>query len=103
MNQTVDLDQLQTHCHEFLSHTMDGDPAHDISHVQRVVQNTLRLTETENGDLMVTLPAAWLHDCVALPKNAANRSESSKLSAVAGIEFLQTISYPHKYFSDIAQ
>ena len=94
MSQTVDLDQLQTHCHEFLSHTMDGDPAHDISHVQRVVQNTLRLTETENGDLMVTLPAAWLHDCISVAKDSPLRKQASKLAADEAVRFLESQNYP---------
>ena len=28
---------------------MAGDPAHDITHITRVVQNTLKLTEVEKG------------------------------------------------------
>lgn len=94
MGQTVDTDLLQEACHEFLLHTMDGDPAHDISHVQRVVQNTLRLTGTEGGDLAVTLPAAWLHDCISVAKDSPLRKQASKLAADEAIRFLKKLQYP---------
>lgn len=94
MKSAVDLDQLQVSCHEFLSRTMGGDPAHDISHIQRVVQNTLRLTGVEKGDLTVTLPAAWLHDCISVAKDSPLRKQASKLAADEAIRFLTTLEYP---------
>lgn len=94
MDLNVDLDQLQIDCHEFLSRSMDGDPAHDLSHVQRVVQNTLRLTAAENGDLTVTLPAAWLHDCISVAKDSPLRQQASKLAADEAVRFLTTLQYP---------
>ena len=94
MSPVVDLAPLQASCHEFLSRTMDGDPAHDISHVQRVVQNTLRLTEAENGNLTVTLPAAWLHDCISVAKDSPLRKQASKLAADEAVRFLETLEYP---------
>jgi len=94
MDQAVDLGRLQDACHEFLHHTMDGDPAHDISHVQRVVQNTLRLTEAEGGDLAVTLPAAWLHDCISVAKDSPLRKQASKLAADEAVRFLEKLQYP---------
>jgi len=94
MSPVVDLDPIQVACHEFLSHTMDGDPAHDLSHVQRVVQNTLRLTESENGNLTVTLPAAWLHDCISVAKDSPLRKQASKLAADEAVRFLETQEYP---------
>lgn len=48
------------------------------------------------------VPAAWLHDLVIVPKNDPRRSQASRLSARAAIEFLHEISYPEKYFADIA-
>ena len=94
MSGAVDLDPLQAACHEFLSQTMDGDPAHDLTHVHRVVQNTLRLTEAENGNLKVTLPAAWLHDCVSVAKDSPLRKQASKLAADEAVRFLETLQYP---------
>lgn len=57
------------------------DPAHDISHIKRVVKNAKMIAAREGGDLSVILPAAWLHDIVNLPKNHPKRSESSSLAA----------------------
>ena len=90
----MNLDQLQELCLEFLSERMASDPAHDISHIRRVVQNTLRLTGAENGDPAVTLPAAWLHDCVSVAKDSPLRSQASKLAAQDAVDFLESIDYP---------
>lgn len=90
----INLDRLQASCHDFLLQNMSGDPAHDISHVQRVVQNTLQLTEAERGDISITLPAAWLHDCIWVSKDSPMRSQASKLAADEAVRFLETIHYP---------
>lgn len=88
------LEKLSNACHAFLSATMKADPAHDLSHVQRVVQNTIRLTETEDGDINITLPAAWLHDCISVAKNSPLRNQASKLAADEAVRFLTSIDYP---------
>ena len=88
------LDQLQTLCLDYLSEIMASDPAHDISHVQRVVQNTLRLTEAENGNPAITVPAAWLHDCVSVAKDSPLRKQASRLAALEAVRFLQSVDYP---------
>jgi len=88
------LNQLKTLCLDYLSEVMAADPAHDISHVQRVVQNTLRLTEAEHGNEAVTIPAAWLHDCVSVPKDSPLRKKASKLAAIEAVRFLESINYP---------
>lgn len=90
----MNLDDVQAKCLDYLEQTMSGDPAHDISHIKRVVQNTLRLTETEGGDLAVTLPAAWLHDCVTVAKDSPLRKQASRLAADEAVQFLQSIDYP---------
>ncbi|MBT8076532.1 MAG: hypothetical protein KJN61_08690, partial [Gammaproteobacteria bacterium] len=64
----MDFKQIQQLCSDYLSEIMAADPAHDISHVRRVVQNTIGLTRSENGNPAITEPAAWLHDCVSVPK-----------------------------------
>ena len=89
----MNLDQVQEQCRSYLAETMSGDPAHDISHIERVVQNTLRLTESEGGNLAVTLPAAWLHDCVTVAKDSPLRKQASRLAADAAVRFLQSIDY----------
>jgi uncharacterized protein len=90
----MNLDQLQTLCLDYLSEVMDGDPAHDISHVKRVVQNTTGLTEVENGNAAVTIPAAWLHDCVSVPKDSPLRKQASRLAADEAVRFLGSVNYP---------
>lgn len=97
----MNLDQLQSVCHEYLSEIMASDPAHDISHVQRVVQNTIRLTREENGNAAVTVPAAWLHDCVSVAKDSPLRAQASKLAATEAIRFLESINYPAELLPQI--
>ncbi len=89
----MNLDQLQHLCLDYLSEVMASDPAHDISHVKRVVQNTLRLTAAENGNAEVTVPAAWLHDCVSVAKDSPLRAQASKLAAQEAVRFLESVDY----------
>jgi uncharacterized protein len=95
------LDKLQALCVEFLSEIMASDPAHDISHIKRVVKNTLRLTEAENGAAEITVPAAWLHDCVSVAKDSPLRQQASKLAAHEALRFLQSIHYPARLLAPI--
>jgi len=88
------LDQIQALCFDYLSDVMAADPAHDISHVKRVVQNTLGLTQAENGNAAVTVPAACLHDCVSVAKDSPLRKQASKLAAREAVRFLESINYP---------
>jgi uncharacterized protein len=90
----MNLDRLQNLCVDYLGDVMASDPAHDITHVERVVQNTLLLTEAENGNTAVSVPAAWLHDCVSVPKNSPLRKQASQLAAQEAVRFLETIGYP---------
>lgn len=70
-----------------------NDPAHDLAHVRRVVTNARALAAAEGADLDVVLPAAWLHDCVVLPKDLAERARASRLAADAAGTFLRQIGY----------
>jgi len=90
----MDLNQLQKACHTYLLEHMAGDPAHDITHVQRVVENTKRLTAAEHGNADITVPAAWLHDCVSVAKDSPLRKQASKIAADEAIRFLGTQNYP---------
>jgi uncharacterized protein len=90
----MNLDQIQRLCSAYLKEVMAADPAHDISHVRRVVQNTVRLTRAENGNAAVTVPAAWLHDCVSVPKDSPLRKQASKLAAEEAVRFLKSVDYP---------
>ena len=72
----------------------EGDPAHDLAHVHRVVANARMLAAAEGADLSVVLPAAWLHDCVVVPKDSADRPRASRLAAAAAADFLGQAGYP---------
>jgi uncharacterized protein len=90
----MNLERLQKRCLDFLADLVPADAAHDISHVRRVVKNTLQLTESEGANPLVTVPSAWLHDCVAVAKDSPLRAQGSRLAAEAAAEFLATLDYP---------
>lgn len=58
-----------------------SDPSHDLGHVERVVNMAKLIGGKEEGDLSVIVPAAWLHDCINLPKNHKDRKLASRKSA----------------------
>ncbi|MDQ6833788.1 MAG: HD domain-containing protein [Chloroflexota bacterium] len=70
------------------------DAAHDGMHIQRVVANARMLAKVEKADRAVVLPAAWLHDCVIVPKDSAERTKASRLAATAAGAFLHNTGYP---------
>ncbi len=78
------------------------DPAHDLLHFQRVVKMAKQLCQSEQGQMAVVVPAAWLHDFVIVPKNSPLRSQASKLSAEKAIEFLRSVDYPQEHFESIS-
>ena len=69
------------------------DPAHDLAHVRRVVANARLLAELEDANPAIVLPAAWLHDCVILPKDSPQRAQASRLAAARAADFLRLIEY----------
>ncbi|MBT8058967.1 MAG: HD domain-containing protein [Gammaproteobacteria bacterium] len=87
------LSEVQGLCRAFVADSLPADAAHDLSHVKRVVKNTLELTEIEGANRKVTVPAAWLHDCVAVPKDSPLRAQGSRLAAEAGTDFLRGAGY----------
>lgn len=98
-----DWSRWEQQCRAFLTH--DGataDAAHDITHIERVVANARMLAEAEQADLAVVLPAAWLHDCVVIPKNSPLRSQASMLAAEAAADFLRSVGYPEQHIATIA-
>ncbi len=91
-----------THFRTFMQTALhDADAAHDLAHVQRVVAAATQLAQTEQADLQVVIPAAWLHDCVSLPKNSADRQLASQLAAEKAGDFLQEIGYPAQHLAAI--
>lgn len=66
-----------------------GDAAHDFAHVTRVVHAAWRLALDEGARLEVVLPAAWLHDCVTVPKDSPLRSRASAMAAERAVGLLR--------------
>ncbi len=73
----------------FIAARLPTDPAHDLAHVRRVVDNARRIAMAENANLAIVLPAAWLHDCVSLPKNHPDRHLASRQAAAMATDFLR--------------
>jgi uncharacterized protein len=71
-----------------------ADAAHDRAHVERVVSTARSLAEGEDADRAVVVPAAWLHDCVTVPKDADDREAASAQAAEAAVSFLEGAGYP---------
>ncbi|ODS58726.1 MAG: hypothetical protein ABS36_04145 [Acidobacteria bacterium SCN 69-37] len=84
----TDLARLEALCERHLA-TLDGDAAHDIDHVRRVVANARRLADAEGARLDVIVPAAWLHDCVVVAKDSPDRPRASRIAADAATRLLR--------------
>ena len=77
------------------------DPSHDFLHVQRVVANAKHLAQHEGANLDVVIPAAYLHDFVMIAKNDPRRSQASRLSAEAAVQYLRELHYPEEHLQAI--
>ncbi|MES2921980.1 MAG: HD domain-containing protein [Verrucomicrobiota bacterium] len=78
------------------------DSAHDHSHIRRVVTNARRLTTAEGADWLVVMPAAWLHDCVIIPKSSPDRKQASIIAARQAVAWLKEHRWPHGRLDEIA-
>ena len=97
----MNLQELQNACEAFVTDSMSGDPAHDVSHVRRVVKNTLYLTDIEVSNPLITVPSAWLHDCISVPKDSDLRSKASRMAADEAVRFLAEIDYPKEWLDAV--
>ncbi len=79
-----------------------GDAAHDLAHIRRVVANAQALAATEGARLEVVLPAAWLHDCVAVPKDSPLRASASRLAAAQAGRWLTEWGWPPALLPEVA-
>lgn len=86
---------------QFLARQMSADAAHDIHHVRRVVANAMQLTAATGANAAVVFPAAWLHDCVVVPKSSPQRAQASRLAAAAAGAFLRAQGYGLANVADI--
>ncbi|SCY26100.1 HD domain-containing protein [Desulfoluna spongiiphila] len=80
---------MEKACEAFLKGRTVQDGAHDLGHVKRVVALARRIGEAEGADLSVVVPAAWLHDCVSVPKDSPDRAFASRLAADEAVVFLK--------------
>lgn len=87
------MDSFEQQCFRFLK-TSDYDSAHDTAHITRVVKSAKQLSQAESADDEVVVAAAWLHDCVILPKNHPDRKTASSLAAKKAAEFLSETDFP---------
>ncbi len=72
---------------------LEGDGAHDHSHLERVWLNVQQIHAQEGGDLEILAASVLLHDCVHVPKNSPDRSRASHLAAVRARSVLQSLSW----------
>ena len=80
----------------------DSDAAHDRAHIERVVRTARRLAAEADARLEVVLPAAWLHDCVVLPKDHPERDQAAARAAATARRFLDEADYPESWHDAIA-
>jgi uncharacterized protein len=83
------LADVERRCREHLT-LLEGDVAHDLDHIERVVLNAKAIGEAEGADRRIVVPAAWLHDCVSVPKNSPHRWEASALAAAEAVRLLRS-------------
>jgi uncharacterized protein len=98
---TPSLQLLSEQCRDFIKSLIHADVAHDITHIERVVRVAIQLCNAEKANMAVVLPAAWLHDCVAVAKNHPDRAKASTMAADKAIGFLQGLGYDESLFEDI--
>ncbi len=97
----MDFAELERRCVEKLS-AAGGDAAHDLEHIRRVVANARALAAAEGARLEIVLPAAWLHDCVTVPKDSPQRATASRLAADQAVRWLREWDWPEAFLADIA-
>ena len=88
-------------CEQATNAMRTADPGHGIDHVSRVVGNAERLGILEHANPFIVLPAAWLHDCVLIPKDSPERSKASRLAAIKARELLGILEYPRNFHDGI--
>ena len=98
----TELEAWGERCEAFVRVQMDTDAAHDLAHVRRVVAWACRLGEAEGADLAVVLSAAWLHDCVAVPKDHPDRKHASRLAAERAAAWLREEGFPERLLAPVA-
>jgi uncharacterized protein len=93
----VDLERI---CRDHLL-ASQGDIAHDLDHIERVVANARALGAAEHARMEVVVPAAWLHDCVSIPKNSPERGQASRLAGAEAVRLLRSWGFESLALDDI--
>jgi len=101
MNSTIDPTWQPVFLQLLFDHTV-FDAAHDLEHIRRVVTNARRLATAEGADWQVVMPAAWLHDCVIVPKSSPDRKRASQLAAAQAVAWLEEKAWPFGKLQEIA-
>lgn len=81
----------------------DSDGSHDHAHLLRVWRLVQEIAAEEpTADLELLAVATLLHDCVAVEKNAPNRTQASRLSADVARGVLARIGWPKERIAEAA-
>jgi uncharacterized protein len=86
---------------EYVESRPGADPAHGLVHLERVAATALALAAAEGARAEIVLPAAWLHDCVHVPKDSPQRGAASRLAAEEAVRFLTAAGYETALMPDI--
>lgn len=78
-----------------------SEPAHDFSHVTRVVTNAITIARGENAAEPVVAIAALLHELFNLPKSHPDSSRSGDICAEHARELLVTENAPSEWVAPI--
>ncbi|MFT4640127.1 MAG: hypothetical protein ACI8T1_003452 [Verrucomicrobiales bacterium] len=91
----MSLTDLERQLEAILTQHDEGtDGSHDLHHARRVKINASEIVVREGaGDMRLLTAAAYLHDLVNVPKDSAQRSEASRLSAEAAGPLLQDLGF----------
>jgi uncharacterized protein len=84
-----------------VSDRMKGDPGHDVAHLLRVAEWTLRLGGPETEPRRA-VAAALLHDIVNIPKNSPDRARASEWSADESKKILGRLGFTPEEIEDVA-
>lgn len=92
----AELSRWEARCEELVAGATNDapDPVHGLDHVRRVVASARRIAASEGADPRIVLPAAWLHDCVVVPKDSPERARASRLAADVAGDWLRREGYP---------
>ena len=101
IRERIDADPILTQILREVERRLDGDAAHDLGHLLRVADWTVRLCA--EVEAQVAIAAALLHDVVNIPKNHADRAFASERSAEVVRELLPGLGFDENTTSLIAE